>query len=364
VSPVNQRNLCVFALALALAPVASTPVFAQGCIVARSASFDLAPESQGGYLQEGDWELTIGYRHQFSYKHFVGDVEQAYRVQQGNQVMNKVNLQNVDVTYQASPRVSVTLSMPFLFASRRSNNSYYTTHSSGLGDSSILARAWLWNPRRAKRGNISVGLGLQAPTGKDNVQNNVYTSAAATTPTLTTVDYSIQPGSGGWGVVLQWQAFREIGGGFTAYTAGNYVATQGGNNGVLRTTTSTPQPLTAYNAIQDQYLAQAGVAHAVSSVKGLTLTLGPRIEGVPAANILGDDLGFRRPGFAISVEPGMIYARGNSMLQASVGKAVYRDRTRSVPDKMLGTHGDAAFADCVWLVSYTLRIPNGKHGDR
>ena len=56
---------------------------AQGCIVARSTSLDMAPESQGGYLQSGDWELTVGYRHQFSYKHFVGDVEQTYRVQQG-----------------------------------------------------------------------------------------------------------------------------------------------------------------------------------------------------------------------------------------------------------------------------------------
>ena len=43
----------------------------------------MSPESQGGYLQAGDWDLTVGYRHQFSYKHFVGDVEQTYRVQQG-----------------------------------------------------------------------------------------------------------------------------------------------------------------------------------------------------------------------------------------------------------------------------------------
>jgi hypothetical protein len=51
------------------------------------------------------------------------------------------------------------------------------------------------------------------------------------------------------------------------------------------------------------------------------------------------------------------------MIQASVGKAVYRDRTRSVPDKMLGTHGDAAFADYVWLVSYSLRLPKRGAGE-
>lgn len=41
------------------------------------------------------------------------------------------------------------------------------------------------------------------------------------------------------------------------------------------------------------------------------------------------------------------------MIQASVGKALYRGRTRSVPDRILGTHGDAAFADYVWFVNYT-----------
>jgi hypothetical protein len=49
------------------------------------------------------------------------------------------------------------------------------------------------------------------------------------------------------------------------------------------------------------------------------------------------------------------------MIQASVGKAVYRDRTRSVPDKLLGTHGDAAFADYVWLLSYSYRLPGKGH---
>src|SRR5689334_15806252 len=122
----------------ALLTIASAPLFAQGCIVARSSSFDMSPQSQGGYLQPGDFELNVGYRHQFSYKHFVGDVEQTYRVQQGTQVMNKINLQTADLTYQLTPRFSLTASIPILIASRRSNNSYYTTHASGLGDVSVV----------------------------------------------------------------------------------------------------------------------------------------------------------------------------------------------------------------------------------
>jgi hypothetical protein len=345
-------------LALASALLVPSGAFAQGCIVARSSSVDMAPESQGGYLQPGDWDITVGYRHQFSYKHFVGDVEQTYRVQQGTQVMNKINLEDIDLTYQLSPRYSLSLSIPLLLASRRSNSSYYTTHASGLGDTSLVFQGWLWNPKHARHGNIRLGFGVQAPTGKDNVQNNVLTTATATTPTAVTADYSIQPGSGGWGMVFQWQAFRDMGHQFLIYTNGSYLATQGGTNNVLRSATALNQPLTAYNAIQDQYLLQAGVSYPISRVKGLTLTFGPRMEGVPASNLIGNDLGFRRPGFAISAEPGFIYARGRNMVQFSVGKAIYRDRTRSVPDKILGTHGDAAFADYVWVASYSLRLPS------
>ncbi len=356
----NGKSAIAFVCALAAGLAISNDARAQGCIVARSSSVDLSPESQGGYLQPGDFELTIGYRHQFSYKHFVGDVEQTYRVEQGTEVMNKINLEDVNVTYQATPRLSFTLSVPVLFASRRGNSSYYTTTSSGIGDSSVMAQGWIWNPSHAKRGNVSIGVGLQAPTGKDNVQNNVLTSATSTTPSVVIDDYSIQPGGGGWGAILQWQAFRDIGRSFMAYTTGDYVATQGGTNNVLRSATAAAQPLTAYNAIQDQYLLEAGVAHPIAAIKGLTVTFGPRWEGVPASNIFGDDLGFRRPGFAISVEPGFIYSRGNNMLQFTVAKAMYRDRTKSVPDKMLGTHGDAAFADYVWLVSYSFRMSS--HG--
>ncbi len=351
------NGLSAVVLLFTLAFLGTHPAHGQGCIVARSSSFDMAPESLGGYLQPGDWELTVGYRHQFSYKHFVGSVEQTYRVQQGTEVMNKINLQDINLSYQATSRISLTLTVPLLFASRRSNNSYYTTHAAGLGDMAVVAQGWLWNPRHARRGNISAGFGVQAPSGKDNVQNNVLTTASATTPSVVTADYSIQPGSGGWGMIFQWQPFRDLGHNTMVYTNGNYLATQGGTKNVLRSATAANQPLTMYNAIQDQYLLQAGVSHPISAIKGLTLTFGPRMEGVPASNLIGNDLGFRRPGFAISAEPGLIYSRGRNMIQASIGKAVYRNRTRSVPDKILGTHGDAAFADYVWLVSYSYRLP-------
>lgn len=351
---IRSTTLVVCTIAVGMLMPAGV-AWGQGCIVARSSSPEMGPESQGGYLESGDFEVNIGYRHQFSYKHFVGPVEQTYRVQQGTQVMNKINLENLNVTYQATPRFSFAANIPVLFASRRSNNAYSTMTSSGIGDSSILAQGWVFNPKKAHRSNISVGFGVSLPTGRDNVSNNLIT-APGRAPADTVVDYSIQPGQGAWGMVFQWQAFKSVGKS-VFYTDGNYLATEGGHNNVLRSATALSQPLTAYNAIQDQYLIEAGVSHPISQIKGLTVTFGPRDEGVPAYNLIGDDIGFRRPGFAISLAPGIIYVHKMSMLQLSVGKALYRDRTRSVPDKILGTHGDAAFADYVWFVNYTYRIP-------
>jgi hypothetical protein len=86
------------------------------------------------------------------------------------------------------------------------------------------------------------------------------------------------------------------------------------------------------------------------------LTFGPRWEGVPAKDLIGDSLGFRRPGYAVSLAPGFQYVRGRSLLTVEVGKAILRDRTRSLPDRISGTHGDAAFADYVWLASYSYRF--------
>jgi peroxiredoxin len=301
----------------------------------------------------------------WSYDHFVGPVEQSYRIQAGSQVENKTNIEAVTVTYQITDRLSANANLPFLSASRRSNNAYATFHTSGVADSNAGVNCWLFNPKTVKTGNVSLGVGLLLPTGKDNQQNNVQLTPGGP-QTLVTPDYSIQTGQGSWGMVLGWQAFKDLGNQFTAYTDGGYTMTEGGTDGVIRQTGATaPAPtiaLTQYNAIMDQYMVEIGMAHPVPKIKGMTWTLSVRDEGVPARNILGNNLGFRRPGFGVALTPGFIYTRGTSMLQFSVGKAIFRDRTLSVPDEILGGHGDAAFANWVWMAAYTLRLPK-KHGD-
>jgi hypothetical protein len=350
-----KRFVLSFTFAALFAAAISAPLArAQGCVVARSNGETGGPDSEGGYLTPGEFDFNTGYRHQFSFRHFIGPTEQTQRIALGTEVENKINLENVSLTYQLTSRFSVTANVPVLSASRHSNNSAAMQFSSGIGDTSFMVSGWLWNPKENHRGNAQFGFGLQLPTGNDDVIS-YPDSRNGKGPVATLDDYSIQPGSGGYGIVMQWNAFKNVAR-TQLYFNGSYVATPQNTTGILRSTSAAGQPLTEYASISDQYLLEAGIAVPVRKISGLTFTFGPRFEGVPAHDLIGDSLGFRRPGFALSIEPGFQYYHHGNAFSFSVGKAMYRDRTKSVPDVMLGTHGDAAFADYVWLASYSFRF--------
>ncbi|HEX4155563.1 MAG TPA: transporter [Acidobacteriaceae bacterium] len=355
------RSTSLFALVLSVLLLSLAPIaaHAQGCILARSPEQSGLPTGQGGVLLPGHFQVSLGERHQFSYQHYVGDVYQEYRTQQRTEVQNRINLVTLALTYQVTPRVSVELDAPWLFASRKQQSSPIKYQATGLGDTILGVDSWILNPAHASRWNASVGLGLYIPTGNDDVKNTVNTgTGGAVVETTVPVDYSIQPGTGGWGGVLNWMAYSRLGHQLTFYTDGDYIAMNGGTNGVQRSATlSTTQPLNNYDSIGDQYLLEAGVDFPVPHAKGLFATVGPRWEGVPARNLfpVSND-GFRRPGYAVSVGPGLEYARNGNIIDAGIYKAVRRDRTSSYPDTVYHTHGDAAFAQYVWLVSVTHRF--------
>jgi hypothetical protein len=106
-------------------------------------------------------------------------------------------------------------------------------------------------------------------------------------------------------------------------------------------------------SVSDQYLFRGGIGYAVPKLRGIAVSLAGRDEGVPARDLIGREDGFRRPGYAVSVEPGLQYGRGRNLWSFSYAIAVHRDRTVSVSDQRAGTHGDAAFADSLILIGYS-----------
>jgi hypothetical protein len=107
-------------------------------------------------------------------------------------------------------------------------------------------------------------------------------------------------------------------------------------------------------SVADQYLARIGATWFPMSRLGLSL--GGRWEGVTVHDLIGDSDGFRRPGYAFSIEPGISYTTGVHTFSLNVPIAVHRNRKRSVPDFDDGGAGDAAFADYVIIFSYFRRL--------
>jgi hypothetical protein len=109
-------------------------------------------------------------------------------------------------------------------------------------------------------------------------------------------------------------------------------------------------------SVPDQYMARLGAAYNVMAVHGLSVAAGGRIEGIPVYDLLGKENGFRRPGYVVSAEPTVSYMRGRHNLAVGVPIALIRNRTQSVTDKASNRHGDAAFADYLVSVNYSVRL--------
>jgi hypothetical protein len=109
-------------------------------------------------------------------------------------------------------------------------------------------------------------------------------------------------------------------------------------------------------SVSDQYLARLGFSRPVPHTRRFAYTLGWRDEGVPVRDLIGKSNGFRRPGYAMSVEPGIEYFRAKDTWSVTVPVAVRRNRKKSVPDIADGKWGDAAFADYLITIGYTHRF--------
>src|SRR5438128_10258174 len=111
------------------------------------------------------------------------------------------------------------------------------------------------------------------------------------------------------------------------YFTGSYLFNPRDTNGVA---TFRTRPGETVMSVSDQYLVRGGIARAVPKVRGLVVTFGGRWEGVPVRDLLGKSNGFRRPGYAISADPGFLYSRWGYVFSCSVPSAIERNRLRSV----------------------------------
>ncbi len=311
-----------------------------------------------GYLPEGGWESNVSFRYQFSDRHFRGREEEKNRQEEDSQVENRVFLYDLGLTYGLTPRTSLSLSVPFMFATRSSLNRDFDERdkrtTTGMGDITLTARHWMLDPEKNQDQNIQLGFGIKLPTGDPNakVVRRSMDSGGNTVYETRNADQSIQLGDGGFGFLVDVSAFKNIGQ-FTPYFAATYLFNPQEDSGVF---THRSRPEESIMSIADQYTARAGTLWTPAG-STVSFGLGGRIEGVPVEDQIGGSKGFRRPGYSIGVEPSIGFAAGKSNFSISVPIAVRRARLRSVPDRETpGRHGDAAFADWALLIGWSYRF--------
>lgn len=359
---------------LALCLTTYTPASAQGCVAVRhmSCAAPAGTNSSEFFKQRaGTWQMSAGYRFFRSYKHFVGTEEQTQRVEQGTQVINVSHALDLGITYMPSPRWSVSVNLPVQYNDRSSLYEHYgnavagnpdqkrfNTGSQGIGDLRISGSYWVKNPAALPKVNLAIGVGVKLPTGNYQVTDDFHkrTKEGVDYTINKPVDQSIQLGDGGVGASLELQGYAQLTKGLTAYANGFYLFNPRATNGVKRSPEATTIDLvTGEFSVADQFAARVGLSQSLPFVPGLSVMLGGRVEGVPAKDAIGSSVGFRRPGYIVSVEPGMAYMRGHYSAALTVPVALVRNRIKSYSDRLdpLGVrHGDAAFAD--YLVSFNV----------
>ena len=312
--------------------------------------------------------MSFGWRNQNSDKHYVGSEYQVNRTNEGSEVINHVNLADLTVKYQATKRTELTLGIPYFMGTRsqalrnsqRAIIERYQTQARGAGDAFFTARRWMLDPDKHEGSNILLGLGAKMPSGDNNVVDNFRVFSATPAPNgsisnvLRTVDQSIQPGDGGFGILADMSTFKSLASGKASlYLSAAYLSNPGGTSGVQTYRSARGEEVMS---IADQYSVRGGISVAVPKITNLSFSAGVRWEGVPVRDLIGPSEGFRRPGYAIGVEPSLTYVHGKSAITLGVPFAVYRNRLVSVADEANGSHGDAAFADYLILVGVSRRF--------
>ncbi len=345
-------------------------VFAQGCIAVRSMGCGaVGVNNPSSFMSKGDFQFSASYRFLHSYKHFVGSVEQKERVENKTNVINDTHNLDLNLNYGFSDKINFGINIPLVTNDRSSLYEHYgnsltanpaqlrfNTQSRGVGDVRLSGAWWILDQQKHHNANINVGLGIKMPTGNANVSDQFHKLTVDKRDTLITryVDQSIQLGDSGWGYSIESQGYTMLGIKSSVFYSAFYLFSPKNINPVTNL------------SVPDQYGVRLGISTPLWYTKGLTFTLVSRLEGLPSSDLIGKSEGSRRPGFILSVEPGLIWIKNQHLINVSIPYALVRNRTRSFVDKQDPSglrHGDAAFADYLINVNYTCRIGAKKQAD-
>lgn len=349
----------------------SSTSFAQGCVAIRGNSGCGSNFGSTLNLTKGEFSAQLGFRHFKSFRHFRGDVEETHRLEEGTEVINNSTFLDFGLSYGITNRLYANAIIPIVFHHRSSMYEHggnppnglgdrHVTTSHGLSDIRLGIGYWLFDPALHDF-NYAFGVGVKLPTGSYDYTDTFYNQGENKDENIDkVVDQSIQPGDGGLGFTLDLQGYHPISSQFGIGTNLYYLFNFQETNGVLTRNGNSEF------SCPDQFAARIGGFY--NTTQGFNFYLGGRLEGVPATDAIGGSAGYRRPGYALSFEPGIGYFKNNFSIFASFPVALYRNRIQSYQDKErtqqtgVYRHGDAAFADYLINVGLSYRFGGQLHG--
>ena len=370
---------------LAAGFVASIQGYSQGCVAVRQMGGLNALCSNSSYnLKKGDVQIGTSYRYFHSWRHFVGTVEQPQRETLGNAVNIYSHALDLNVSYGLSDRLQINATLPYVSNERSQTLTLatavagadgvkpltrYSVYAKGIADVRMSLNYWLINPAKTTKGNVMIGAGIKLKTGSYTAMDDALQTDGSKKSVV--MDQAIQPGDGGIGYSLEIQGFRAIRKNLYGFVNGYYMFSPQESNGTFKS--AAKAGLEGYNiyASPDQYFARAGIMTAVGKQKNLIFSLAGRIEGIPAYDVFGGQVAYRRPGLVKAVEPGVTYRKGQHTFNLFVPYNFYKNRIQSAADitdqnlqnskitdaaKMVHVQGDAAFADYSINVGYAFRF--------
>jgi hypothetical protein len=321
------------------------------------------------FLQPHHWELDLSYRWLAAHPgdFFVGTANTpappALQPPHGHQMAVDVHTFTLGVSYALTERIRLSLAAPFQFGRLsffEDDNQRHSERASGVGDMILSGGAWLLRPSASPTGNLMLGLGLKVPTGSFRDSVDFYTPTGIV---RRVADPSIQTGDGGWGILLEFQGFRQFLPGALAYLSASYLlnprvrtdVTIGSRIGLPGNSASGTVPYRL--SVPDAYTLRAGVSYGLLPQQGLSLSVGGRIDGVPVQDLInGGDDNFRRPGYSGFVDLGLDLSRGSSAFALNVPIRAHADRRANLYDRAVDIAGGGNMAKFQVMASYSYRF--------
>jgi hypothetical protein len=246
---------------------------------------------------------------------------------------------DVSVRYIVTPRISVTAILPIvdnnfsvlyppLTAARGLRSAGF---ANGIGDISLYAQSWLFNPRNHPFGNTALGVGIKLPTGNWDVKATLPNENGLGFMKRAVYPPAIMPGDGGTGIIFGFDSWKTIRSpmflrGQTVFASASYLVNPRDTNGTQSIVAGLGVPLAPQfanaltNSVTDSYSLSVGTSVKLPyawdkpKLKGLRGRLTYHWEGIPVRDLIGRSDGYRQPGYAMAISPGFTYAYGRNLL--------------------------------------------------